>query len=160
MLRHYDKGPCRNKLGHSRASLFFHRTQVIKKSTAACIIYWTYLPPIMLGVLLIDSEMKVLFPSFRHCLMYQLSFLLCNAMHSAFNRREVSSEVHALQYCRIPFSFFKRCQSNFHNLCAFKLVVGAILWSKRFFLPVLQFSPLPQNQQSVRCRTSLKTSFV
>lgn len=31
MLRHYDKGPCRNKLGHSRASLFFHRTQVIKK---------------------------------------------------------------------------------------------------------------------------------
>lgn len=29
MLRHYDKGPCRNKLGHSRASLFFHRTQVI-----------------------------------------------------------------------------------------------------------------------------------
>lgn len=28
MLRHYDKGPCRNKLGHSRASLFLHRTQV------------------------------------------------------------------------------------------------------------------------------------
>ncbi|KAL9980327.1 hypothetical protein ACROYT_G008898 [Oculina patagonica] len=29
MLRHYDKGPCRNKLGHSRASLFLHRTQVV-----------------------------------------------------------------------------------------------------------------------------------
>lgn len=29
MLRHYDKGPCRNKLGHSRASLFLHRAQVI-----------------------------------------------------------------------------------------------------------------------------------
>lgn len=28
MLRHYDKGPCRDKLGHSRASLFLHRTQV------------------------------------------------------------------------------------------------------------------------------------
>lgn len=29
MLRHYDKGPCRDKLGHSRASLFLHRTQVV-----------------------------------------------------------------------------------------------------------------------------------
>ncbi|XP_031569634.1 probable E3 ubiquitin-protein ligase RNF144A-B [Actinia tenebrosa] len=29
LLRHYDKGPCRNKLGHSRATLFLHRTQVI-----------------------------------------------------------------------------------------------------------------------------------
>ncbi len=29
LLRHYDKGPCKNKLGHSRASVVWHRTQVI-----------------------------------------------------------------------------------------------------------------------------------
>lgn len=29
LLRHYDKGPCRNKLGHSRASMVWHRTQVV-----------------------------------------------------------------------------------------------------------------------------------
>lgn len=28
-LRHYDSGPCKNKLGHSRASVLWHRTQVI-----------------------------------------------------------------------------------------------------------------------------------
>ncbi|KAG9494567.1 hypothetical protein GDO78_002086, partial [Eleutherodactylus coqui] len=28
LLIHYDKGPCRNKLGHSRASVIWHRTQV------------------------------------------------------------------------------------------------------------------------------------
>ena len=28
MLQHYDKGPCKNRLGHSRASLIWHRTQV------------------------------------------------------------------------------------------------------------------------------------
>nr|KAF6380113.1 ring finger protein 144B [Myotis myotis] len=28
-LRHYDKGPCRNKLGHSRASVIWNRTQVV-----------------------------------------------------------------------------------------------------------------------------------
>uniref|UniRef100_A0A8C6JE50 E3 ubiquitin-protein ligase RNF144B n=1 Tax=Melopsittacus undulatus TaxID=13146 RepID=A0A8C6JE50_MELUD len=27
-LRHYDRGPCRNKLGHSRASVMWNRTQV------------------------------------------------------------------------------------------------------------------------------------
>ncbi|XP_076869194.1 E3 ubiquitin-protein ligase RNF144B [Brachyhypopomus gauderio] len=27
-LRHYDKGPCRNRLGHSRASVMWNRTQV------------------------------------------------------------------------------------------------------------------------------------
>ncbi|PIK52094.1 hypothetical protein BSL78_11046, partial [Apostichopus japonicus] len=27
LLRHYDKGPCKNKLGHSRASVIWHRTQ-------------------------------------------------------------------------------------------------------------------------------------
>lgn len=31
MLRHYDKGPCKNKLGHSRASVVWHRAQVIGK---------------------------------------------------------------------------------------------------------------------------------
>ncbi|XP_064864748.1 probable E3 ubiquitin-protein ligase RNF144A-A isoform X1 [Oncorhynchus nerka] len=29
LLIHYDKGPCRNKLGHSRASVIWHRTQNI-----------------------------------------------------------------------------------------------------------------------------------
>ncbi|CAO1327865.1 unnamed protein product [Diamesa hyperborea] len=29
LLRHYDKGPCKNKLGHSRISVFCHRAQVI-----------------------------------------------------------------------------------------------------------------------------------
>ncbi|CAG9864533.1 unnamed protein product [Phyllotreta striolata] len=29
LLRHYDKGPCKNKLGHSRASVIWHRAQVI-----------------------------------------------------------------------------------------------------------------------------------
>ncbi|XP_036737766.2 E3 ubiquitin-protein ligase RNF144A isoform X1 [Manis pentadactyla] len=28
LLIHYDKGPCRNKLGHSRASVIWHRTQM------------------------------------------------------------------------------------------------------------------------------------
>ncbi|NWI62167.1 R144B ligase, partial [Todus mexicanus] len=28
-LRHYDRGPCRNKLGHSRASVMWNRTQVV-----------------------------------------------------------------------------------------------------------------------------------
>lgn len=32
-LRHYDKGPCRNKLGHSRASVMWNRTQVRPLST-------------------------------------------------------------------------------------------------------------------------------
>ncbi|KAH9638563.1 hypothetical protein HF086_000964 [Spodoptera exigua] len=29
LLRHYDKGPCKNKLGHSRASVLWHRAQVV-----------------------------------------------------------------------------------------------------------------------------------
>ncbi|XP_028809357.1 probable E3 ubiquitin-protein ligase RNF144A-A isoform X2 [Denticeps clupeoides] len=29
LLMHYDKGPCRNKLGHSRASVIWHRIQVV-----------------------------------------------------------------------------------------------------------------------------------
>lgn len=29
LLRHYDTGPCKNKLGHSRASVVWHRTQVV-----------------------------------------------------------------------------------------------------------------------------------
>lgn len=32
LLIHYDKGPCRNKLGHSRASVIWHRTQVTNAS--------------------------------------------------------------------------------------------------------------------------------
>lgn len=29
LLWHYDRGPCKNKLGHSRASVIWHRTQVV-----------------------------------------------------------------------------------------------------------------------------------
>ena len=29
LLRHYDKGQCKDKLGHSRASVIWHRTQVV-----------------------------------------------------------------------------------------------------------------------------------
>ncbi|XP_076332547.1 putative E3 ubiquitin-protein ligase RNF144A-A [Tachypleus tridentatus] len=29
LLRHYNKGPCKNKLGHTRASVVWHRTQVV-----------------------------------------------------------------------------------------------------------------------------------
>lgn len=40
-LRHYDRGPCRNKLGHSRASVMWNRTQVRswsdEQSSHACI---------------------------------------------------------------------------------------------------------------------------
>jgi len=31
MLRHYDAGPCRSRLGHSRVSVVWHRTQVKNK---------------------------------------------------------------------------------------------------------------------------------
>lgn len=34
LLIHYDKGPCRNKLGHSRASVIWHRTQVRSPSSS------------------------------------------------------------------------------------------------------------------------------
>lgn len=64
------------------------------------------LPPVMLGVLLIDSEMKVtLFRSFRHCyVLVIISAVQCHAL--CFQQTwGLSSEVHALQYCRtIPFS--------------------------------------------------------
>ena len=44
LLIHYDKGPCRDKLGHSRASVIWHRTQVgpsqldldLRKSVCVC----------------------------------------------------------------------------------------------------------------------------
>ncbi|XP_011669191.2 probable E3 ubiquitin-protein ligase RNF144A-A [Strongylocentrotus purpuratus] len=29
LLRHYDKGPCKNKLGHSRTTVIFHRAQIV-----------------------------------------------------------------------------------------------------------------------------------
>nr|XP_054533660.1 E3 ubiquitin-protein ligase RNF144A isoform X4 [Pan troglodytes]XP_054533661.1 E3 ubiquitin-protein ligase RNF144A isoform X4 [Pan troglodytes] len=37
LLIHYDKGPCRNKLGHSRASVIWHRTQVVDQRFSACL---------------------------------------------------------------------------------------------------------------------------
>jgi hypothetical protein len=33
LLRHYDSGTCQGKLGHSRASVIWHRTQVTLKLT-------------------------------------------------------------------------------------------------------------------------------
>lgn len=46
LLIHYDKGPCRNKLGHSRASVIWHRTQVRNR------------PPSPLLLLLVSSSMR------------------------------------------------------------------------------------------------------
>ncbi|CAL8395226.1 unnamed protein product [Arctogadus glacialis] len=43
LLIHYDKGPCRNKLGHSRASVIWHRTQVHPSRYAPAL--WSVLPP-------------------------------------------------------------------------------------------------------------------
>ncbi|KAM4867828.1 E3 ubiquitin-protein ligase RNF144A isoform 1-T1 [Thomomys bottae] len=42
LLIHYDKGPCRNKLGHSRASVIWHRTQVPHRASqcqAGCHVF-------------------------------------------------------------------------------------------------------------------------
>lgn len=48
-LRHYDKGPCRNKLGHSRASVMWNRTQVVGILVGASIIVLVTSPLLLLA---------------------------------------------------------------------------------------------------------------
>ncbi|KAK5892832.1 hypothetical protein CesoFtcFv8_013182 [Champsocephalus esox] len=48
-LRHYDKGPCRNKLGHSRASVMWNRTQVVGILVGVSIIGLVTSPLILLA---------------------------------------------------------------------------------------------------------------
>ncbi|KAK2844146.1 hypothetical protein Q5P01_010805 [Channa striata] len=48
-LRHYDKGPCRNKLGHSRASVMWNRTQVVVILVAVSVIALVASPLLLLA---------------------------------------------------------------------------------------------------------------
>ncbi|XP_054477731.1 E3 ubiquitin-protein ligase RNF144B [Anoplopoma fimbria] len=48
-LRHYDKGPCRNKLGHSRASVMWNRTQVVGILVGVSIIVLVTSPLLLLA---------------------------------------------------------------------------------------------------------------
>uniref|UniRef100_A0A3Q3IYZ6 E3 ubiquitin-protein ligase RNF144B n=2 Tax=Monopterus albus TaxID=43700 RepID=A0A3Q3IYZ6_MONAL len=48
-LRHYDKGPCRNKLGHSRASVMWNRTQVVGILVGVSIIVLLASPLLLLA---------------------------------------------------------------------------------------------------------------
>lgn len=48
-LRHYDKGPCRNKLGHSRASVMWNRTQVVGVLVGVSIIVLVTSPLLLLA---------------------------------------------------------------------------------------------------------------
>ncbi|XP_018618253.2 E3 ubiquitin-protein ligase RNF144B [Scleropages formosus] len=48
-LRHYDKGPCRNKLGHSRASVIWNRTQVVGILVGVSVIVLVTSPLLLLA---------------------------------------------------------------------------------------------------------------
>lgn len=48
-LRHYDKGSCRNKLGHSRASVMWNRTQVVGILVGVSIIVLATSPLLLLA---------------------------------------------------------------------------------------------------------------
>ncbi|XP_064203943.1 E3 ubiquitin-protein ligase RNF144B-like [Anguilla rostrata] len=48
-LRHYDRGPCRNKLGHSRASVMWNRTQVVGILVGVSIIVLVSSPLLLLA---------------------------------------------------------------------------------------------------------------
>ncbi|CDQ68519.1 unnamed protein product [Oncorhynchus mykiss] len=48
-LRHYDKGPCRNKLGHSRASVMWNRTQVVGILVGVSVIVLVASPLLLLA---------------------------------------------------------------------------------------------------------------
>ncbi|KAM8847362.1 E3 ubiquitin-protein ligase RNF144B [Synchiropus picturatus] len=48
-LRHYDKGPCRNKLGHSRASVMWNRTQVVGILVGVSVVLLVTSPLILLA---------------------------------------------------------------------------------------------------------------
>lgn len=49
MLRHYDKGPCKNYLGHTRSQVFRHRLGVIGLFAAFCILLLTIAPILLLA---------------------------------------------------------------------------------------------------------------
>uniref|UniRef100_H2ZR47 RBR-type E3 ubiquitin transferase n=1 Tax=Ciona savignyi TaxID=51511 RepID=H2ZR47_CIOSA len=49
MLRHYDSGPCRNLLGHSRAQVFRHRIGVIGLFTALSLLLLVASPVLVLA---------------------------------------------------------------------------------------------------------------
>uniref|UniRef100_H3CIB2 E3 ubiquitin-protein ligase RNF144B n=1 Tax=Tetraodon nigroviridis TaxID=99883 RepID=H3CIB2_TETNG len=48
-LRHYDKGPCKNKLGHSRASVMWNRTQVVGILVGVSIVVLVTSPLLLLA---------------------------------------------------------------------------------------------------------------
>lgn len=48
-LRHYDKGPCRNKLGHSRASVMWNRAQVVGILVGICLVVMVTSPLLVLA---------------------------------------------------------------------------------------------------------------
>lgn len=48
-LRHYDRGPCRNKLGHSRASVMWNRTQVVGILVGVSIVVLVTSPLLLLA---------------------------------------------------------------------------------------------------------------
>ncbi|XP_036371721.1 E3 ubiquitin-protein ligase RNF144B-like [Megalops cyprinoides] len=48
-LRHYDRGPCRNKLGHSRASVMWNRTQVVGILVGVSVIVLVTSPLLLLA---------------------------------------------------------------------------------------------------------------
>lgn len=50
MLRHYDSGPCKDKLGHSQASVFAHRLQVIALFAGFGLLVLVASPVLMLVV--------------------------------------------------------------------------------------------------------------
>uniref|UniRef100_F6SPV5 RBR-type E3 ubiquitin transferase n=1 Tax=Ciona intestinalis TaxID=7719 RepID=F6SPV5_CIOIN len=49
MLRHYDKGPCRNMLGHSRAQVFQHRIGIVGLFTAFSLLLLVASPVLILA---------------------------------------------------------------------------------------------------------------
>ncbi|XP_065566948.1 probable E3 ubiquitin-protein ligase RNF144A-A [Artemia franciscana] len=49
MLRHYDKGPCRDKLGHTKLSLLWHRLQVVAVFLG-CGIFFIIVSPVVVLV--------------------------------------------------------------------------------------------------------------
>ncbi|KAG7258679.1 hypothetical protein CRUP_029081 [Coryphaenoides rupestris] len=49
LLLHFDKGPCRNKLGHSRASVIWHRTQVRRELAGFGVVLLATSPLLLLA---------------------------------------------------------------------------------------------------------------
>ncbi|XP_046462334.1 probable E3 ubiquitin-protein ligase RNF144A [Daphnia pulex] len=49
MLRHYDSGPCRSRLGHSRISVVWHRTQVVSAFLGLGVLFLVTSPLLLLA---------------------------------------------------------------------------------------------------------------